>query len=385
MKFRQSIAGAVSVVLSVCALAMDVPGDEATNRKLLAVWKSDPEKMDRIKQNLRAFRALPPDVQERLQKLDRDLHTQDSTDQARLRGVMERYAGWLSRLNAEQRQRIMDAQPGSERIKVIDEILDRQWQESLPRADREKLAKASAAERSTLLEQYRKEEADRRKLRLSARRTVEEAGTFGGLPFGQPEYRDKIQLYIEESLRPLLSASEDIQLATATRASNPRALWKALGDLSDGRSPLPYPGPSAPGRKKAIRTSRDLPSELAAKLPQPLPPAVANVEGKWPQFPEAVAALFKERGIEAPGNLLGPTKLEELPPSVQKFVRDELMPKLSEYEKKLLSDTAGKWPDYPKKIKEYADQKRLTVPGLGLPGTREMWQFIRAGKLGKAG
>jgi hypothetical protein len=100
----------------------------------------------------------------------------------------------------------------------------------------------------------------------------------------------------------------------------------------------------------------------------------------------ALAAVAKEKGIVMTWSMLGPTKMDELPPAAQRFVRDDLMNKLNENEKKQLSDTQGTWPEYPMKVKELADKHRLIVPGLSLPGTRELWQnMLRAFRPGKAG
>jgi hypothetical protein len=343
-------------LLIACALGVDGPGEETANRKLLALWKSEPDRMARLQQNAQALQAMSPEQQERLRQLDRDLHHLDPATQARLRVVMERYAGWVSRLSREDRHRISAVEPGPERLKLVEELLEKQWQEALPKPDLEKLAKATGEERLKLLEQLHKDEDERNKLRLQARRTIEEAAVLGPLPFGQPEFRNRVESFVDESLKPLLNRQEEERLMAMSKGTWQR-YFQTIYEISEGRTPLPFPGPAPPGRKKALRS----------------------------QLPLAVAATAKEKGLTIPWNTLGPTKLEELPNSVQKFVRDDLTTKLTDNEKRQLTEAQGTWPDYPMKIKELADKHRLQVPGLNLPGTRELWQNMLRAFRPKAG
>lgn len=375
----------LAIMLTAWAVGVDVPGDEATNRKLLAMWKSDPDRLNRLQQNVTLFQSLPRDRQEQLREMDRMLHQFDPSTQARLRSVMERYAGWLNRLSKEDQAKIAEASAGLERLKVVQEILERQWQESLTTADQQKLSQATAEERSKLLEKLHAEDDDRRRLRAQARRTIEEAAVLGPLPFGQPAFREQVQIFLDESLRPLLNRAEEDRLNKAIDASNVRK-FQSIFELAEGKTPLPFPGPAPYGRKKALRSWQDLPVSISEKFPDPVPSRIRDAEGKWPQFPLAVAAEAKQGGITLDWKLLGPSKLDELPSSVQKFVRDELTSKLTDNEKHHLKDAEGKWPDYPKRIKELADKHRLIVPGLSLPGPRDLWQGLsQRARPGKAG
>src|SRR5262245_9551054 len=47
------------------------------NRRLLERWRKDPEHFNRLKNDLRAFQALPSEKQARLRQLDRDLHDEE--------------------------------------------------------------------------------------------------------------------------------------------------------------------------------------------------------------------------------------------------------------------------------------------------------------------
>src|SRR5262249_17536539 len=129
-------------------------------------------------------------------------------------------------------------------------------------------------------------------------------------------------------------------------------------DLSSisGRSSLPFPGPAPPGKKKAVRSLDDLPLNVRNKLSVNPPQAPKAAKGKWAQFALAVQADAHERGIRLPPSLLGPTKADEMPPSVRRFINDDLLPRLSEAERGQLSAAEGHWPEYPQKVKELTDR-----------------------------
>src|SRR6059058_5679045 len=54
------------------------------NRHLLAKWRQDPAHYARLCYHLSQFLALPPEQQERLRRLDRELHEEDSITSAQL-------------------------------------------------------------------------------------------------------------------------------------------------------------------------------------------------------------------------------------------------------------------------------------------------------------
>ena len=101
---RYSVLGTLVLLAAVPTRATD-PTEADANRAQIARWKNDPEHLARLRQNLAAFRALPPERQEQLRRLDRALHAEDSSTQARLWNVLERYALWLNRLPAADRAR----------------------------------------------------------------------------------------------------------------------------------------------------------------------------------------------------------------------------------------------------------------------------------------
>src|SRR3954467_10441474 len=100
------------VVLAAATLAIQPPGDEAGDRKLLETWLQDTDHAKRLKQNRAAFVAMTPAEQNKLRQLDKSLHELDETKRKHLDDVMERYVLWLERLPAEDRTRINAAPAG---------------------------------------------------------------------------------------------------------------------------------------------------------------------------------------------------------------------------------------------------------------------------------
>src|SRR5439155_22047799 len=136
---------------------------------------SDPDRRARLNGNLALFRQMPAEVQDRVRDLDRALHQEeDAATRARLWAVMERYAGWLSRLPADEPQKIEAVPPGPERLSRVRDMLDRQWVNGLPAAYRARLAETPIDQQAALLEKWRAEDRARRRERLEAIRRIEE-------------------------------------------------------------------------------------------------------------------------------------------------------------------------------------------------------------------
>src|SRR5579884_3969871 len=119
----------LALLLGVLALAAAAPplpdgpaAERAQNRRLLARYRADPTHYDRLLRDLRWFQALPAGRQAALRKLDHDLREEDPVIQARLFRVMDRYATWLERLPAADRQRVQSAPTAAERLQVVKEL-----------------------------------------------------------------------------------------------------------------------------------------------------------------------------------------------------------------------------------------------------------------------
>jgi hypothetical protein len=167
---------------------------------------TDPDRRARLKANLAVFKHLSPEDRERVRELDRALHQdEDAATRARLWAVMERYAGWLSRLPTEEREKIEAVPPGPERIARVRDMLERQWLNGLPAAYRKQLAGTPRDQQDALLEKWRAEDRARRHDRLDAIRRIEE-GMF------HPKFFDDLQKFVRDKLEPKLSDAEKKRL-----------------------------------------------------------------------------------------------------------------------------------------------------------------------------
>src|SRR5439155_20684814 len=88
------LAGAAPAV----SLPEPTPEELEANRRLVERYRADPEHYARLKRDLKAFAALPPERQNRLRQLDQDLHEENAANLTRLWRVLDRYAIWLEHL-----------------------------------------------------------------------------------------------------------------------------------------------------------------------------------------------------------------------------------------------------------------------------------------------
>src|SRR5579859_452045 len=93
--WRLVAAGAISLLVLWSAAADSANDDVEHNRRLLEKVRKDPERYERLRQDLSAFLALPEKRQEQLRQLDQALHDKKSKSATLLQGVLERYADWL--------------------------------------------------------------------------------------------------------------------------------------------------------------------------------------------------------------------------------------------------------------------------------------------------
>jgi hypothetical protein len=165
---------------------------------------TDPE---RLKQYLAAFRGLPPDAQERVRQLDKDIQDEDPATRARLIGVMERYALWLSRLSEPDRKRIQAAPAGPERLHVVRDVMEQQWLDGLPPARKAQLAKATDAERKILITRWHNEERERNQDRAVTLRATQEMAILGQ-DARMKTFREDVAKFVRSDLEPKLTPKE---------------------------------------------------------------------------------------------------------------------------------------------------------------------------------
>jgi hypothetical protein len=98
-------------------------------------------------------------------------------------------------------------------------------------------------------------------------------------------------------------------------------------------------------------------------------------QDKWPQFALAAAEVMKKERRTLPA--LGASRPAEFDETIQTFLKEKLEPELKADEKTKLHGAEGRWPDYPLRLLELARKNNLIVPGMSLPGPRELWNNAR--------
>src|SRR5262249_19983576 len=135
----------------------------------------------------------------------------------RLWQVLERYASWIERLPAEDRQKIDAAPNPTERLRIVKEIHERQWVERLPVATQERIKKTPDAERPALIAQLRAEERQRNQEWQVAMKHWEELiqPRRPPGPVRLTELQPVVREFVKDSLLPMLSKADKERLQQA--------------------------------------------------------------------------------------------------------------------------------------------------------------------------
>jgi hypothetical protein len=349
-------------------LAEPAPDELEANRRLLERWRADPEHYQRLQHDLRAFWALPPARQQRLRDLDRRLHEADPAIQARLWAVLQRYHTWLEELPEPDRQAVLNAPDPAERLHLIKEIRAREWIDGLPAGVRIRvLGIADPQQRAARIAFLRKQE---RKQRRQWQRPPWQRGLPAPRPRRLAEFPADVRWFVRDMLEPRLSEQEMGELKAA-QGKWPQ-LPRTIAQLAAKYPAYPAPVPA----QKAVTDFRRLPVEYkrALGIKGELPDGLKRQEGKWPDFALAVLKAIppgKWEGVPP----LGPSRPAEFPPAMRAVVEANLKaPLFNEVELKDLQKLEGRWPDYPRRLIELARRKHLVIPGMSLPGPRELWE-----------
>jgi hypothetical protein len=351
-------------------------GDNAgleANRRLLDKWRADPAHYARLQSDLLAFLALPPERQEHLRKLDHDLHAEESAVQSRLWRALERYAAWLDRLPAEQRQRIEAAPNGVERRRAIREIRQLQWLERLPEAVQLRLKKLTDDERNREIARLQAEEKrQRQQWQFALAHWDDLMQPKRPQPAKLEQFHPDVRRFVENVLLPLLTDEErrELKAAEDNWPQYPRTLVR----LADSHPVL------APGAPKILRRLEDLPDDLRerlAKVKKWPPPAVTKADGKWPDFALAIATVARNRKITLPRQYF-PARPVEFPDLIRNFLIRRLQPLLTPEELARYDAAKGLWPEFPRLVLFLAREHNLPgPPGMVLPGLPEQWDHYR--------
>jgi hypothetical protein len=344
------------------------PPDAAKrNAELLASWRNDPEHaahVARLQRDLERFWSLPAEERDRIRKLDQDLHELDPATQQRLRGVLERYHVWLERLPEADRKRIASASP-EERSAVVRDIREQQFVRRLPPPTRTIVEGLKGEEREIEIARLREEQRERSRqlFRQQPPRVPKK-----DKPTQLNEFPIEVQDFVRDSLLPLLPQSERDELRRAESRPWP-AYARQLLKLSQ-EHPIPLPGPIGPVR------IADLPTPLSKNLKKLTRQERTKMEeGKWPEFGVALRAL--PQGKKFLPVRVTPSFPSQFPDPVQDFIK-QLDRKLTAEERQALEGVQGEWPDYPKLLLELSRKYRMEIPGMSLPGPKELWDSARA-------
>jgi hypothetical protein len=133
--------------------------------------------------------------------------------------------------------------------------------------------------------------------------------------------------------------------------------------------------PEAGPNGKMVTDFADLPAQLRDAKGMRLVTR-AEVAGRWPDFAlevnKGLAAKAKFGGKFGDVHL-GPAKPAEFKPEVEQFL-PELRKKAGPTEWAALAEKEGKWPDYPTELLRLARVHDLSVPGAMPPGPPSQWE-----------
>jgi hypothetical protein len=364
------LLGLLTLAAPAAALPDIAPEELDHNRQLLARWRTDADHYARLKRDLQAFKALPPERQTALRRLDHDLHQEDPAAQARLLLVMDRYAAWLDSLAPADRQQIEAAADTAERLRVIRQVREREWIDRLPRATRDQVLKAAPDKRAALLADLRRLERDRH-LAWQGAQGAEDAPARPWPPTRPGDLPSEVQNYVTFSLIPRLNKEDKERLKNAQGQSPMYA--RTLLELAEKH---PVFAPGDPGPTSISELPRDV-KERVQQLPAEDRRRLNRFVGHWPEFGIAVTAAVRKEFGTMPREL-GPCHPKDLPPPLQQFLDTKLLPKLPPEGQRRLAEAEGRWPDYPRMILELSRRRGLQVPGATLPGPPDFWSRLRA-------
>jgi hypothetical protein len=351
-----------ALIVAAPGLAVSDADDLDRNRRLLERWKADPEHHDRLQRDLRAFHELPAGRQDAMRRLDQQLHQDDSSAQARLWTALVRYHDWVERLPPADRAALLAAPP-RERLARIRASREREWIEKLPARLRDEMTRLRGEPRAARLRELRAEERALRRTWLAGPGPALASG-----PKRLTEMPDAVQQFVENQLKPQLSAEEKKRLREAEGRwpDLPREIL-LLAERHPVLPPLPSP-------RRTILRFDDLPGVVKAKIRRSL---VERFEGRWPDFALAVVQAFRAARQQMPAPL-GASRPADFPPLTRAFLTDKLPGLVEPAQLAELKKLEGVWPEYPRLLLQLARDHRFVIPGLTLPGPHELWDSARA-------
>ena len=362
---------------SLWAVAQPSAEELEQQRRRLDALRKQPEQLARLRENLNAFLALPEKRQTAIAKLDHDLH---EAKEKRWWTVLERYADWLEQLRQTDPpayQAIKDAPSADARLALIKNRRDREWMEQRPKALREQWDGLKGEARAEFITKLRQDERQRQAQWVIAKRFWKELEAKQPMPSKLADFPLKVREYVTDYLMPYLTDTEK----------------KKLTD-SEGRWP-DFPTALVKIASKRPSALPPDPPRLFAKLPLPVQHRLVDKKGgdktvfskkllkelqqnEAPNFASKVVAIgLRENKLPFGFEYLAPNYKSLLPP-MQEFVDTKLDAALDQAEKRKLTDSMGKWPDYPLTIQQLSQKYQLSPPWHILPEPdRWKWDLYR--------
>ncbi|MFO0877753.1 MAG: hypothetical protein U0840_10405 [Gemmataceae bacterium] len=343
------------------------PDELEPNRRLLERWRADADHHARLLRDLRAFHQLPRAQRQQIREFDEALHQGDLTQQTRLWAVLDRYASWRDQLTSEQRRAIDEAPDRATKLARIREIREAQWAARQPAAIRAEIQALPADKREARLAELRDEQRRLGRLWLTGSPTSGEPNL---RPSKLTDLPAEVQSYLE-GLEPRLTLEEKERLRQAEGKwpEYPRVI-RELAELHPVLPPLAH---------KPILGWTDLPAEVRKMLlgieKRKMKQLQRSTPNRWPEYALDVTRVLRQEKQSPPP--LGASRLSEFPPALQAFVKGQLIPRLSPLQREALQHAEGRWPDYPILLLRLARDRGLVLPGMSLPGPRELWDSVR--------
>jgi len=330
--------------------------------------------------------------QEQIRTLHKQLTEQEPAARKNLIGILTEYTLWLDQLPDAERKEILNARDGHDRFLSVERIRERQWRASLPPAINEKLRKTPTIEDQVqLAKMLRDREKARRSEWIFAQRQWQKmtGPDRKPWPFSDEILSQQIDEYIKHGLgvdlagpepkgalfasSSRLSREDFLELRASHDAAKKDGYWFSYGAcllrMAEKHPALPRPR----NESAAIVRIVQLPPEWMRGLPKDgKKNRLDGNVGRWPDFVLEVQRLHTKPDTKL--TPLGPTKPGESEESFDKFLVEQLLPKLSDDQKKKLANLEGKWPKYTEEAMNLARDKNLSVPKLTLPGPPKEWE-----------
>jgi hypothetical protein len=361
------------------ARAVGEGGDEPeTPHKHALPWRDDPEQYRRLKEEWKAFRKLPAEKQDRVRLLDEQLNEEPPAVRARLWAVLDRYNAWLKGLDEKDRQRVDAAPDTDKKLDVIRGLREREWVSHLARAERERIEQAAPEERPKLVEAVRQKERKKRADWQTALRQQGEAPPpqmQANLWPRVRQYEEKalVPTLSEKERNELAKAALSSWPEHALKLTELSQRHPILLPPSEQVGVVKFADPVLPPNYALqLFGKQPRPKEGEGRRLHEL----RELQGRWPNFALELDKVAKARKAALPDKPLGPCEPGAFIKDVQDFINKELRTDAAAAKK--LDEAQGKWPDYPQAVMQLAKEKKQRVPGTFLPGPREFWERAKA-------